>query len=118
MKILRLNELEDIRDGHFLKNLIPGKHINAGGLTFPTPGYRAHCNEGPDGGDLHVHDIHEVFVVLGGKATMELNGEMHPLSVGDVCIIEPGEDHHMTSDVDDPSVHIWLRTGDERREAK
>ncbi len=118
MKILRLNQLPDIKEGHFLKDLVPGKFINAGGLTFPAPGNRAHTKEGPDGSDEHVHDIHEVFIILAGKATMELNGEMHPLCVGDVVIIEPGEDHHITSDTEDPSVHNWLRLGDTRRESQ
>ena len=114
MKILRLNSLPDNRNGHFLSGLIPGAFINNGGLAFAPQGSRAHTNDGPDGRDFHVHDDEEVFVVLGGTARMEINGQVHPLCVGDVCIVEPGEDHHMISDENDPSVHLWFHAGSQR----
>jgi mannose-6-phosphate isomerase-like protein (cupin superfamily) len=116
MKKYRLNELPPNREGHFLKGLIPGEFINKGGVSFPAPGFRVHTNEGPGGSDEHIHTDHcEVFVMLGGKARMEMDEGMIPLCVGDVLIIEPGENHHMISDEEDPSVHIWLQAGDERR---
>ena len=114
MKLFRINGLPDVRDGHFLKGLIPGKHICVGGLSFAPPGSRAHTNDGPQGRDYHVHDDEEVFVILDGKARMEINGAVHTLSVGDVCIIEAGEDHHIVSDEHDPSVHIWFHAGPQR----
>lgn len=115
MKIVRLKDLGDITTGHFLKNLIPGQYLCLGGLSFPRPGFRAHTNDGPEGRDYHVHKSdYEAFVILQGKGYMELNSQKHPLVTGDVCVVEPGEDHHMTADKDDPCVLIWLHAGPER----
>lgn len=115
MKIVRLKNLGDVKNGHFLKNLIPGTYLCLGGLSFHPPNFRAHTNDGPDGKDYHVHqDDHEVFVILQGKGFMELNGKKHPLLTGDVCVVEPGEDHHLIADGKDPCVLIWLHAGPER----
>jgi mannose-6-phosphate isomerase-like protein (cupin superfamily) len=114
MKMFRLGRLPDVREGHFLSGIVPGKYIYEGGLAFAPPGSRAHTSDGSGGRDWHVHEDEEVFVMLGGKARMELNGKTHDLSVGDVCIIQPGEDHHIISDEHDPSVHIWFHAGPQR----
>jgi len=109
---LRLNQLPDVREGHFLKGLIPGRYLCRGTLSYKPPGLRTHTNDAPDGRDRHVHqDEHEAFVLLQGKATMELNGEMHPMVTGDVFVVEPGEDHHLISDPVDPCINLWLHAG-------
>lgn len=115
MKRYRLTELPDNRDGHFLKGIIGGRFLCMGGMGFKKPGVRTHSNDGPGGTDRHVHDDDcEVFVILQGKARMELNGEMHPMTTGDVIVVEPGEDHHLISDDDDPCVNLWLHAGPQR----
>ena len=111
---LRLNQLSDVREGHFLKGLIPGKYLCEGILSYKPPGLRTHTDDGPGGRDWHVHEDHEVFIILQGKATMELDGEMHPMVTGDVFIVEPGEDHHLISDMEDPCINLWLHAGPER----
>ncbi|MBD3346338.1 MAG: cupin domain-containing protein [Chitinivibrionales bacterium] len=117
MKKYRLTSLPDIREGHFLKGIIPGKYINGGGMGFKKPNQRTHTNDGPGGRDLHIHeDESEVFVVLGGKAVLEVNGEKHPMITGDVFVVDPGEDHHLTADPDDPCVNLFLHAGDRRNE--
>jgi mannose-6-phosphate isomerase-like protein (cupin superfamily) len=114
MKLLRLCDLDDVRDGHFLPEVIPGAYLNKGGLTFKAPGERTHTADGPGGADRHVHEDCEVFLILQGRAEMEIDGQRHPLSTGDVCVVEPGEDHHLIADQDDPCVSVWLHAGPSR----
>ena len=93
---------------------MPGAHLCAGGMGFKKPGQRMHAFEGPGGSDCHVHDDHEGFAILQGKAEMEVNGRRYPLVTGDIVIIEPGEDHHLISDVRDPCVNLWFHAGPDK----
>ncbi len=111
---LRLSQLPDVREGHFLKGLIPGEYLCAGTLSYKAPKVRTHSHDGPDGQDRHVHEDYEAFIILQGKATMELNGVLHPMVTGDVFIVEPGEDHHLISDGEDPCINLWLHAGPTR----
>jgi hypothetical protein len=114
MKKLRLSQLSDEREGHFLKGFLPGDYLAWGGLRYRKPGKRTHTNDGPGGRDRHVHEDTQVFIILQGKATMELNGQVYPLVTGDVFIVEAGEDHHLIPDEDDPCVDLWLHSSAER----
>ncbi|MCZ8515404.1 hypothetical protein O9H85_23925 [Paenibacillus filicis] len=38
------------------------------------------------------------------------------LALGDIIIIEPEEDHHLTSSVEDPIVVLWCHAGQNRNE--
>jgi len=102
---------------HILSGLIPGEYLTRGGLNFKEPGHRSHdlgCTcKACDGKGRHVHvDDHEVFIILQGKARIEVDGETHALCAGDVVICEPGDDHHLISDEQDPCVNIYLLAGD------
>ena len=113
MKKYRLAQLADSAEGHFLQGLIPGRFLVQGGLSFKKPGFRTHAHDGPGGSDRHVHDDdREVFVILQGRAVMEIDGQRHALSTGDVVVVEPGEDHHLIADEADPCVNLWLHAGD------
>ena len=114
MKRYRLKDLSDTTNGHFLKDLVPGEHLCKGGLGFKKRGFRTHGEKNWRGSDRHVHDDSEVFVILQGKARMEVDGVEHPLVTGDVMVIEPGEDHHLISDAEDPCVNLWLHAGPKR----
>jgi quercetin dioxygenase-like cupin family protein len=116
MKQYRLSDLADIREGHVFREILPGAHLCAGGMGFKKPGQRTHSFEGPNGIDRHVHSDHEGFVILQGKAEMELNGKRIPLVAGDIVVIEPGEDHHLISDDKDPCVNLWLHAGPRRHD--
>lgn len=109
MKLYRLTELPDNREGHFLRGIIPGTYINKGSMNFKVPGFRAHADE-----DVHVHDEPEVFVILQGKARVEFDDQVVQLTVGDVIVIDPGENHHLVSDEEDPCINLYLHAGDER----
>jgi mannose-6-phosphate isomerase-like protein (cupin superfamily) len=116
MKIFPIQELA-YGKRHILSGLIPGEYISQAGLGFKKPDQRSHdtgcdCNA-CDGKGKHIHENdHEVFIILHGKAKMEVDGKTHALCAGDVVICEPGEDHHLISDHDDPCVNVFLHASD------
>ena len=114
MKTLKLSQLQDIKKGHFLSNIINEKYINNGMLRFGKPGFRTHSNENQD--DIHTHDTHEIFMILQGKACIELNNKKYNVETGDIFIIDPGENHHLNVDENDPAIYIWFRVGSTRNE--
>lgn len=115
MKILTLHDLP-LGEEHVLTGLIPGEFLSRGGLNFKAPGHRSHdvdCTcKSCDGQGHHIHrDDHEVFFIMQGKARMEVDGELYDLHAGHVVICDPGEDHHLIADQDDPCVNIFLHAG-------
>ncbi len=118
MRKLTISDLT-IGKGHVLEGIVPGEYLTHGGLNFKGPGQRSHdvgCDcSSCDGHGRHVHeDDNEIFVILQGKARIEVDGRSHDLVAGDVVICEPGEDHHLVSDESDPCVNLYLHAGDER----
>lgn len=111
MKRLRLAELPDVDEGHILKSVLPGQFLYRGGLSFMEPGQRSHSNDGPEGRDYHVHQDCEAFVILEGRGFVEIDKSLHPIGVGDIVIIEPGEDHHLVSGEKNPLVTLWCHAG-------
>ncbi len=111
MKRLRLTQLPDVNEGHILKSVLPGQFLYRGGLSFLEPGQRSHSNDGPDGRDYHVHDDCEAFVILEGQGSIEVNKALYPIGVGDIIIIEPGEDHHLISGGQTHLVTLWCHAG-------
>jgi hypothetical protein len=109
---LRLKDLQDIKTSHFLYGKIPGEYIYKGSLNYGIPGERTHSFDGEGGKDIHVHIDHEVFVLLQGRAVMEIDNNTYNLETGDICIIEPGENHHLNIDKKDPAVYFWFHAGD------
>lgn len=75
--------------------------ITRGGVHVFKPGETAHPEQ------EHVHNVNEVFIFLQGSGVIPIDGVDYPVTTGDVVIIEPGEDHHTRSSVDDPLVAAW-----------
>lgn len=116
MQILNMQQLP-LGKEHILSGLIPGAYLSQGGLNFKQPGDRSHDVDCPckacDGQGRHVHeDDSEVFIILQGKARIEVEGKSYDLRAGDVVICEPGEDHHLVSDEQEPCVNIYLHAAD------
>lgn len=44
----------------------------------------------------HSHDYHEYYVVLEGRAQLEVEGQVVPLEAGTVVMVTPGERHRVT----------------------
>ncbi len=102
---------------HILSDIIPGEFLSQAGLGFKSPKQRSHdigCDcDACDGKGVHIHEKdHEVFIILHGKAKMEIDGKGYDLCAGDVVVCEPGEDHHLVSDPNDPCVNVFLHTSD------
>jgi quercetin dioxygenase-like cupin family protein len=52
----------------------------------------------------HAHrDAVETFYLLEGSATFVVNGVSYQVSVGDVIVIEPGDQHHLKSHSESPA---------------
>ena len=110
MRRYKISELNVSGAGHILTSLVPGRYLNSGGLSFTKPGHRTHDTPEP-----HRHaDSEEVFIILQGRGVIQIDGTEHPVSTGDVLVVEPNEDHHLVSDRSDPIVHIWLHASDTR----
>ena len=102
MKKYSLFELKPCQE-HFLSGLIfEGKRLGRGGLHFFKPNEESHA------GETHTHEDEEVFINLQGKAALYINGEPHPFEMGEIAIIEPGEEHHIIADAADPILNLWL----------
>ncbi len=102
MKKLRIYDLKGPRSGHILAGHVSGKDVRVGGFHRFKPGEVAH------GTERHTHPVEEVFIVLQGKATLPVDGKTYELQAGDIAIVDPGEDHHMTGDEADPAVVVWF----------
>jgi mannose-6-phosphate isomerase-like protein (cupin superfamily) len=114
MRTFRLKDLQDVKEGHMLDAILPGKYISAGGLAFTKPEERSHTHDGPGGKDYHVHSDCEAFIIIQGTGSMEVDHMLYPVTTGDVIIIEPGEDHHLISSRDNPIVALWCHAGPAR----
>jgi len=51
---------------------------------------------------------------MQGKAVMQCDGDEYPITVGDVFIVERGEDRHLVADTEGPCINLWLLAGTER----
>lgn len=91
--------------GQLFEGILPGEKLYAGGLSFAEPGEISHANDNPEG--THVHEDCELFMIVQGKARVSADGEEETLKTGDIVLIEPGEDHHVISDKDEPPVILW-----------
>ena len=87
---------------HVASQLIPGKRIAHGGLSFHTPGMRTH-SEGE-----HRHEDEEVFCIMQGRGQIEIDGRLEPIQAGDVLVIEPGEEHHIIGHPEHPIINCWF----------
>ena len=94
MKHTRLADLPDLAVSHNDKIrkqvLVPyGQTANITNLSiarFP-PGEIAY---------VHCHkDMSEVFLVQAGRAEIVIDGQLHPLSVGDCITVDAGEMHEL-----------------------
>ena len=103
MKTYKLFDLKEIGGYHFLTGIMEGSRLHHGGLHFYNPGEYSH----PEGRHIH-QDSEEVFVCLQGRARLIVDGVEYKMGVGDIALIEPGEEHHLLADEQDPIVNLWL----------
>lgn len=104
MKKLTIKDLNPA-EGHIFEGILPGEKLYTGGLGFSRPGEVSHAGDNPEG--IHVHEDCELFMVVQGKTLVLIDGKEEPLKTGDIVLVEPGEDHHVISDREDPAVILW-----------
>lgn len=104
MKKLTLKDLKPA-GGQLFEGVLPGEKLYAGGLSFSKPGEVSHADDNPEG--THIHDDCELFMMVQGKAVVRVNGREEAVKTGDIILVEPGEDHHVISDMEDPAVILW-----------
>lgn len=109
MTLYHLRDLPLVREGHIFGGVADGKFISAGAMLYQPPGRIAHADE-----PRHIHDSEEVFVILQGKAVVHFDKRDVPLAAGEVMVVEPGENHHLKADRDDPPVMLYLHFGPKR----
>jgi len=80
-----------------------GSKLRQGGLHFYNPGEYGH----PEGRHIHQHK-EEVLICLQGRAKLIVDGVEREMHMGDIALIEPGEEHHVLADGKDPIVNLWL----------
>ena len=100
MKRLRISDLRP-SESHLMPDLFGGRGVDHGGIHVFQPGEIAHPEP------IHIHDSEEVFVILQGQGIIPIDGVEHAVRTGDVVIVDPGEDHHTRSSMDDPLVTAW-----------
>ncbi len=108
MKKLTVKELNPA-NGHLFDGVLPGDKLYAGGLSFTRPGEVSHADDNPEG--THIHDDCELFMVVQGKAVVWVDDIKEPLKTGDIILVEPGENHHVISDREEPAVILWCHAG-------
>lgn len=104
MKKLTLKDLNPA-GGQLFEGVLPGEKLYAGGLSFSQPGEISHAEDNPEG--THTHEDCELFMIVQGKAVVEIDGSRQDVKTGDIILAEPGEDHHVISDMEDPAVILW-----------
>jgi quercetin dioxygenase-like cupin family protein len=57
---------------------------------------------------LHRHKTPEIYVVLGGKASLQLEGGMHELSELDGVYVVQGDLHSVQNNGEDPLYLLWV----------
>lgn len=118
MKRYTIKDLTCDPSSHVFSKIIDGAYISMGGMGYKLPGERTHdatCQcDICDGNGLHAHDDAEAFIILQGKAVMEIDGKEYPMTTGDIIVCEAGEDHHLISDTEHPCVNLWIHAGELR----
>lgn len=105
MKRLRVEDLEP-RDGRLMPEVCGCDEITEGGIYVFQPGETAHPEP------RHVHETDEAFIFLQGSGVFPIDGREYPVEVGDVVIVEAGEDHHLRSSTEDPLVAAWYHVSE------
>jgi hypothetical protein len=102
MKKLALTDLTGRDFGPVMSGAVPGFLLERGGITRYEAGARSH----PEGD--HVHTVPEVFLILQGSGTIEIDGQPTAFEAGDVFVVDPGEDHHLVSGGPVPLLSAWM----------
>ena len=105
MKKYRKEDLKANAVSHVFEGILPGKEISHGGMFFLKANDVTHACD--NGSRRHVHEDCKLFYFLQGKAVVEVDGVCHQAEIGDIYLIEPGEDHHIVAGEQELPVGIY-----------
>jgi quercetin dioxygenase-like cupin family protein len=83
---------------------------HASGATTCT----VNCIKTPAGGGspagLHVHDVDQIFYILSGTMSIEIEGQRHDCGPGSLIVFPAGVPHRNWNDGAEPTVHLAFNT--------
>jgi quercetin dioxygenase-like cupin family protein len=73
-----------------------------------------HCIKTPAGGGspagLHVHDVDQIFYILRGTMSVEIEGKHYDCSPGSLIVFPAGVRHRNWNGGNEPTVHLAFNT--------
>ena len=93
-------------DGYRKKILLRDEALNAPGTLVQIIEIPPHTTVA----DHHHRSCTEVFHILSGQGTFEINGKVFALGVGDTLTCEPGEVHNTKNPHARPFVYLVFKT--------
>jgi mannose-6-phosphate isomerase-like protein (cupin superfamily) len=72
------------------------------------------CIKTPVGGGspagLHIHDVDQLFYILRGTMSIEIEGKQHDCGPGSLIVFPAGVPHRNWNGGDEPTVHLAFNT--------
>ena len=72
------------------------------------------CINTPKGGGspagLHIHDVDQIFYILSGTMSIEIEGRQYECHPGALIIFPAGVPHRNWNDTNEPTVHLVFNT--------
>jgi mannose-6-phosphate isomerase-like protein (cupin superfamily) len=72
------------------------------------------CIKTPAGGGspagLHIHDVDQIFYILRGTMSIEIEGKQYDCSAGSIIIFPAGVPHRNWNGGSEPTVHLAFNT--------
>jgi mannose-6-phosphate isomerase-like protein (cupin superfamily) len=73
-----------------------------------------HCIKTPAGGGspagMHVHDVDQIFYILRGTMSIEIEGKQYDCSPGSLIVFPAGVRHRNWNGSSEPTVHLAFNT--------
>jgi quercetin dioxygenase-like cupin family protein len=110
MEYVRKVDFAAIEKGRSDKPLIQRLFDHASGATTCT----INCIKTPVGGGspagLHFHAVDQIFYILEGTMSVEIEGKRYDCSPGSLIVFPAGIRHRNWNDGDEPTVHLAFNT--------
>jgi quercetin dioxygenase-like cupin family protein len=72
------------------------------------------CIKTPPGGSspagMHIHDVDQIFYVLGGTMSIEIEGKSYECPPGSLIVFPAGIRHRNWNDGSEPTLHLAFNT--------
>ena len=73
-----------------------------------------HCIKTPAGGGspagMHVHDVDQIFYILRGTMSVEIDGKRYDCSPGSLIVFPAGVRHRNWNEGSEPTLHLAFNT--------